>query len=255
MAVDEAILVAVAQGEAEPTIRFYGWEPACLSIGYAQPMNGDVDVASCASHGVDCVRRPTGGRAILHTDELTHSLVAPAADPRITGDVLETYRRLSAGLVLGLRALGVAADQSPGESAAGRETSPACFEAPSRYEITFAGRKLVGSAQMRRRDVVLQHGSLPLMGDVARICDYLWASSDTERTAALRRELRARAISLEEALGHAVPFEQVAQALADGFARVLNLRLIPGSLSTVERAIAERLRREKYGDREWNLRR
>ncbi len=254
MAVDEAILLAVAQGQARPTIRFFGWQPPCLSIGYAQPMAGDVEVARCAAHGVDCVRRPTGGRAILHTGELTYSLIAPATDPRITSDVLETYRRLSAGLVLGLRRLGVAVDQSPGKAAAERENSPACFDVPSRYEITFAGRKLVGSAQTRRRGAVLQHGSLPLAGDVARICDYLRLPSEADR-AALRRELRARAISLEEALGHTVSFEQAAQALAEGFAQALNLQLIPGQLTTAEQASAKQLRQEKYGNREWNFRR
>ena len=112
MAIDEAILWAVAEGKSPPTLRFYGWEPPCLSIGYSQSMEGEVDVDKCREVGVDFVRRPTGGRAILHADELTYSVVASQSEPRVAGGVIESYRRLSAGLVAGLRGLGVEASQA-----------------------------------------------------------------------------------------------------------------------------------------------
>ena len=112
MAIDEAILWAVAEGKSLPTLRFYGWQPPCLSIGYSQSMEGEVDVDRCREAGIDFVRRPTGGRAILHADELTYSVVAPQAEPRVAGGVVESYRRLSAGLVAGLRGLGVDACQA-----------------------------------------------------------------------------------------------------------------------------------------------
>lgn len=131
--------------------------------------------------------------------------------------------------------------------------SAACFDAPSNYEITVDGKKLVGSAQVRKKGVVLQHGSLPLEGDVARIFDFLKVPSE-ERREELKRELRARATSLELALGYSVPFEEVARHLAAGFAQALNLQLIPGQLSQHELALAEKLRREKYTAREWNFR-
>jgi len=297
MAIDEAILWAVAEGKSPPTLRFYGWEPPCLSIGYSQSMEGEVDVDKCREVGVDFVRRPTGGRAILHADELTYSVVAPQAEPRVVGGVIESYRRLSAGLVAGLRALGVDAYQAltptppaPRSRGAGEQRrgvvgehrvcspapphpctfaplgegeggwggrgegqSPACFDAPSSYEITVGGKKLVGSAQVRKKSVVLQHGSLPLEGDIGRIFDFLTVPSE-ERREELKQELRGRATSLELALGHSVPFEEVARHLAAGFAQALNLRLIPGQLSEHELALAEKLRRDKYATREWNFR-
>ncbi|MGA9348974.1 MAG: hypothetical protein WBW48_09230, partial [Anaerolineae bacterium] len=135
----------------------------------------------------------------------------------------------------------------------GEGHSPACFDAPSSYEITVDGKKLVGSAQVRKKSVVLQHGSLPLEGDIARIFDFLKVPSE-ERREELKQELRARATSLELALGYSAPFEEVAQHLAAGFAQALNLRLIPGRLSEHELALAEKLRREKYATREWNFR-
>jgi len=251
MAIDEAILRAVAEGKSLPTLRFYGWQPPCLSIGYSQSMEGEVDVDGCREAGIGLVRRPTGGRSILHADELTYSVVAPQAEPRVAGGVIESYRRLSAGLVAGLRSLGLAVAQV--KTADDKGESAACFDAPSSYEITVGGKKLVGSAQVRKKKVVLQHGSLPLEGDIARIFDFLKAPSDESREE-LKRELRARATSLELAPGCNVPFEEVARHLAAGFAQALNLRLIPGQLSEHELALAEKLRREKYATREWNFR-
>ena len=251
MAIDEAILWAVAEGESRPTLRFYGWEPPCLSIGYSQSMEDDVDVDKYREAGIDFVRRATGGRSILHADELTYSVVAPQTEPRVAGGVIESYRRLSAGLVAGLRSLGLAAAQV--ETANDKGESAACFDAPSSYEITVGGRKLVGSAQVRKKRVVLQHGSLPLEGDIARIFDFLKVPSE-ERREELKQELRTRATSLELALGHSAPFDEVARHLAAGFAQALNLRLIPGQLSQHELALAEKLRREKYATREWNFR-
>ena len=270
MAIDEAILWAVAEGKSPPTLRFYGWQPACLSIGYSQSMEGEVDVDRCREAGIGLVRRPTGGRAILHAGELTYSVVAPQAEPRVAGGVIESYRRLSTGLVAGLRDLGLDAYQAltptpppphphggvGGGGAGGGgcgAKSPACFDAPSSYEITVGDKKLVGSAQVRKKGAVLQHGSLPLEGDIARIFDFLRVTSE-ERREELKRELQARATSLELALGYTVPFEEVARHLAAGFAQALNLRLMPGQLSEHELALAEKLRREKYTAREWNFR-
>jgi lipoate-protein ligase A len=153
--------------------------------------------------------------------------------------------------VAGLRSLGLAVVQVEGTNDKG--DSAACFDAPSSYEITVGGKKLVGSAQVRKKGVVLQHGSLPLEGDIARIFDFLRVPSE-ERREELKQELRARATSLELALGHSVPFEEVARHLAAGFAQALNLRPIPGQLSQHELTLAEKLRREKYATREWNFR-
>jgi lipoate-protein ligase A len=258
MAIDEAILTAVAEGKSPPTLRFFAWEPPCLSIGYNQAAD-DVDITRCQQAGVDLIRRPTGGRAILHTDELTYSIVAMQNEPRVTGGVVESYRRLSAGLVRGLRLLGAEVAQAGaghgtvapnGQDA---DVSAACFDAPSAYEVTAGGKKLVGSAQVRRKGAVLQHGSLPLQGDITRICHYLVVPSE-ERREELRRELQARATSLELILGRVVPFAQVVEALVKGFSEALNLHLESGELSEHELALIQQFRREKYAAEAWNFR-
>jgi lipoate-protein ligase A len=251
MAVDEAILSSVVTGASPPTLRFYAWSPPCLSLGRSQPL-ADVHLETCRAAGVDVVRRPTGGRAILHADELTYSLALLQSDPRAAGDLIDSYRRLSEGLMAGLQILGVGAEQVSGEQRLpAAELTPVCFETPSDYEITVNGRKLVGSAQWRARGGVLQHGSLPLQGDLARIVDYVMLEADREEQ---RFAVRARATTLNEALGRTLPFAKVAQALANGFAQALNLSLVHSGLTERERLLADKLRRERYAASEWTAR-
>src|SRR5512140_3076029 len=204
MAADEAILEHIGRGESLPTLRLYAWAPACLSLGHAQPY-ADVDNARLQERGWEVVRRPTGGRAILHTDELTYSVIGPADDARLAGSVLESYNRLACALLHAVRSLGLDAHSSPLSAelnAAGRHgaANPVCFEVPSAYEITVDGKKLIGSAQARRREGVLQHGSLPLIGDLSRITEALVFPDDASRREAGQR-LLSRATTVETPLG------------------------------------------------------
>lgn len=236
MAIDEAIMEAVAEERVLPTLRFYQWEPACLSLGKRQPLDG-VDLRRCGQDGVDVVRRPTGGWAILHTGELTYSVGALDSDPRTAGPILDAYRRLSAGLVEGLRRLGASARMNPVNPYGVHNASAACFEVPSAYEIVVGEQKLIGSAQTRPRGRVLQHGSLPLHGDIAWVADYLAFEHEEER-AQLRAHLAQRATTLGAALGRPVAFVEAAEALHAGFAAALNLELEIGALTDAELADA-----------------
>lgn len=260
MAIDEAILYALAEGRGHATLRFYEWQPPCLSLGYNQP-HSQVDEAACARLGYTWVRRPTGGRAILHCDELTYSVIVPEQEPRVAGGIVESYRRLSRGLLAGLRVLGVEAVQAQEEKVANPAQGAACFDTPSNYEITVGGRKLIGSAQVRRRGVVLQHGALPLTGDLDRIFACLRIEGVPAASAAppmghpaRPRSLCDHAVTLEQALGWAVSFEVVAAALAQGFAQALNLRLEPGELDAYELELVQQLRRSQYANDSWNRR-
>jgi lipoate-protein ligase A len=246
MAIDEAILRAVAEGASPPTLRLYAWNPPTVSLGRAQKAS-DVDGQALRVAGYGLVRRPTGGKAILHVDELTYSVVAPRDEPRVDGPVVDSYRRLSAGLVGGLERLGVVGTQADRRVGNVTLKGPVCFEVPSNYEITSSGRKLVGSAQMRSDGVVLQHGTMPLCGDIARICGVLRALPDPER-------VRARATTVEEALGRPVSWDEAAEAMILGFGEVLRLRLAAGILTAGERGQAEELRTTKYGVDGWTYR-
>ncbi|HXF60340.1 MAG TPA: biotin/lipoate A/B protein ligase family protein [Caldilineaceae bacterium] len=253
MALDQALAEACAAGDSPPTLRFYRWHPPAVSLGRHQPID-DLDLAAVEARGYEVVRRPTGGRAILHTDELTYSVAAPAHEPRVQGSVMDAYLRLSHGLLAGLRLLGLEADKAAGHVRAGPNVSAACFETPSAYEITAGGRKLIGSAQSRRAGYVLQHGSLPLVGDIGRLVDVL--ALPPTQAEHLRRELVARAGTLAQALGVAedaptVQFEHVAQALCQGFAATLNLHFKPAQPSPAELRRAAQLIREQFANPEW----
>jgi len=256
MALDEAILQSLADGVGHPTLRFYQWDPPCLSLGYNQPWT-DVDDSACADLGYDWVRRPTGGRAILHCDELTYSVVVSASEPRVVGGIVESYRRLSGGLLAGLRILGADVFETQQEKAGDRQQGAACFDTPSSYEITVGGKKLIGSAQVRRRGQVLQHGSLPLVGDLDGIFGCLRVSGDESRRSPRREQgssLRPYACTLEQALERSVSFDEAAAALAQGFGDALNLRLEPGDPTEEERVLADHLYQTQYGNEEWNRR-
>ena len=249
MAIDEAIGRAVAEGLSPPTLRFYAWDPPCVSLGRHQPL-GDVDTDRCDALGYHIVRRPTGGRAILHTDELTYSVVAPPAHPIMAGRILDAYLRLAKGLLAGLQHLSVPAQEAPGANRAGPDASAVCFEIPSAYEIVVNGKKLLGSAQSRRNGYVLQHGSLPLVGDLTRLIDCLVFESEAKREK-LRSSLIGRATTVETVLGRPVPFAEAAAALAAGFREVLGIELSPGELSETESAWTDELVRDKYAHPDW----
>lgn len=253
MAIDEAIAEAVRAGKSPPTLRFYGWQPPALSLGIAQEADV-VDEARCAILGWQLVRRPTGGRAVLHIDELTYAVIAPETEPRVKGGVVESYRRLSVALTAGLRELGVVPERTLPYYADRGAAGPACFDGPSDYEVTIAQRKLIGSAQMRRAGVVLQHGSLPLAGDVTRVCEGLRFESEGQRLA-LRNRLRWRATTLAEALGGAqIAAESATDALIQGFATTLALTFSAETLTEAEADRAEQIRVAKYANDAWTYR-
>lgn len=249
MAIDEALAESAGAGEGLPTLRFYQWAPPCLSLGRNQPL-AEVDRAACQRLGYDIVRRPTGGRSILHTDELTYSVSGPASEPRLAGAVLDAYLRLAQALELGLERLGLAVKKAPGDTRTGPEVSAACFEVPSAYEITVQGRKLIGSAQSRRQGWVLQHGSLPLTGDVTRVVDGLAFAAETEREA-LRQALAQRATTVAAELGRAVDINHAISVLTDAFAEHLGLTFEPGELSAGEQQRVTRLLDERYRQPAW----
>jgi lipoate-protein ligase A len=250
MALDEAIMEAVSAGQAPPTLRLYAWTPACLSLGYAQPA-ADAELEALHERGWDIVRRPTGGRAILHVDELTYSAIGPAANRHFAGGVLESYQHLSQALLASLSLLGLAVRQgAPKVSDTQARQNPVCFENPSAYEILVGERKLIGSAQLRRRGGVLQHGSLPLSGDITRICQVLSFENDAARAQAAAR-LARRALTLESALGRSVDWRQAAEAFQRGFSQAFGVRLVESQPAPTEVAEAESLEARIYRHESW----
>ena len=246
MALDEALLRGRVRGAGGPTVRFYGWHPATVSLGYAQALDDAVDRARCAALGIGLVRRPTGGSAILHEPperEVTYSVVAREGDFPGAEDVLETYRVIGQGLVAGLGRLGVAAELAPLVRGRSDRTPAFCFERSGAYEIAVGGRKLVGSAQRRQRGCFLQHGSVLLGADPARIRAVFPRESDP----------MAALTTLAETLGSAPDFDTVVAALAAGLGDALGVRLAPAGLAPEESALSDALILSKYGTDVWTM--
>lgn len=252
MALDESILEHLGRGEALPTLRLYAWDPACLSLGHAQS-SADVDMKRLQERGWEVVRRATGGRAILHTDELTYSVIGNTDDPLLAGGVLESYNRIAQALLLAVKRLGLAVEMKEGKANPSVAPNPVCFEVPSTYEITVDGKKLIGSAQARKKEGVLQHGSLPLTGDLTRICQALVFVNEGAREEASMR-LLTRATTVESALGYPVNWEMAAQIFIQAFEDQLGLCFEKGDLSESESTRTEQLVREKYDHPSWTER-
>lgn len=252
MAVDEAVLETAGRGECPPTLRLYDWQPACLSLGYAQSIK-DVDLPRLEANGWEVVRRATGGRAILHVDELTYSIVAPLDDPIMSGSVLESYQHLAKALLQAVRELGLPVEMEENSPPTGTVKGPVCFEVPSAYEIVVGGKKLIGSAQARKKEGVLQHGTFPLHGDLTRITQALVFPDERARAAA-GQKLLARAVTAETVTGRIIPWESAAAAFLTAFETTLGIKMEPGELTSAEKARAEYLVQNKYDHPVWTER-
>lgn len=215
MSVDEKLLARAQAGEQVPVLRFYTWDPAAVSIGRFQKIEDSVNADACKQHGFDIVRRITGGRAVLHNKELTYSIIARADNPLFPSNVLGTYKLIAAGLLQGLKNLGIPAEmvsRSNRHAALVKKgvKDPACFSSPSWYEILVHGRKIIGSAQRRLSGAFLQHGSILMDYDAALEAEVIPGGGSNDVVTSIKREL-----------GGDVSFEEVKGAFVKGFSEAL----------------------------------
>lgn len=262
MAVDQALFESVQAGGV-PVLRLYRWRPACLSFGRNQRARGIYDPAVLRAAGIDVVRRPTGGLAVLHDGELTYAVIAPAGP---LGGPRAAYLAINEALVRALRALGVPA--SIGAGAGTRVPSPdarhPCFERPAPGEVVALGRKLVGSAQRVERHTILQHGSILRTGDqqaVLRLQSGTGAGAVTTRlegaasgAVALAAPARPGEITLAEVLGGPPGWAVLGAALQRAFEVRLGIALAPAPLSVDERTRTAALE-GSFGANPWTWRR
>lgn len=239
MAVDEALAESVRQGGL-PVVRVYRWAPPCLSLGRNQPARDRYDLDALRRAGVDVVRRPTGGRAVLHHRELTYAAVLPDG---ALGPPRQAYAAVNRALVTGLQRLGVDARLQPASGPAARPSLAPCFDAPAEGEVVAGGRKLVGSAQRRSGRVLLQHGSLPLRDDQSSVRSFLRDPSSVEDGATPPATLAAL-------LGAEPAWDALAAALRDGWAAALGVSFEAGVLTDAERDRAAALA-ARFHDPAW----
>ncbi len=223
MAIDEVLL-----SSRVPVLRFYQWEPCAVSIGRYQDLD-DIDLEYCAENSIDVVRRITGGKAVLHESELTYSfIIGKEMMPR---SIIESYKIISSALVQGLRALGLNPEMS--SSKIENRDNPICFQEPSFNELTINRKKFVGSAQVRKNEKLLQHGSI------------LTGIDTVKHSSCFKKKPEAN--NLKERITYIdIPEEKLKSAIKHGFSGYFNTSMNERNLCTREISEAEELARMKY---------
>jgi lipoate-protein ligase A len=232
MARDVAVLEALTAGEAVPTMRLYGWQPTCLTIGRHQGPDA-ANFEFCAEHGIDVVRRPTGGRALLHHLEITYTVVAPLGEGPIPRHLQKAYRAICEPLVVACRTLGVEAELTPGEvnlNLPSPASTVPCFQNPAGGEVVVEGRKLIGSAMRAHGNAILQHGAILLDWDSNLQAGTMGLEDD--------RFLRPTITTFAEQLGEAPDRPVLERVLVEAFSEGFGVSFEMGSLSEAEEARA-----------------
>ncbi|MDO6655153.1 biotin/lipoate A/B protein ligase family protein [Anaerobacillus sp. 1_MG-2023] len=257
MALDEALLKWHSDGTIPPVIRFYGWNPPTLSIGYFQRIERDINMDAVEKNGLGFVRRPTGGRAVLHDQEVTYSVIVSEDYPDMPSTVTEAYRVISEGLLIGFRKLGLNAYFAVPETDAEKEElraprSGVCFDSPSYYELVVEGRKVAGSAQTRQKGVILQHGSILLDIDEDQLFDCFKFKNERIRER-MQRGFRKKAVAINSLRETPVSISEAVKAFYDGFQQGLDIELVPYQLTNEQESFVVQLAEEKYASKEWNF--
>ena len=237
MAIDRALFKSCESGITPPTLRLYSWERPTLTVGYAQDFNNEINVDRCRQLGIQIVRRPTGGRALLHNHEVTYSFTAPIPHPKFPSSLFGAYKTIAEALLEGLKEMGLcnAVLASGGRTQEGSipHRSPSCLSSISHWEIEVRGAKLIGSAQRRTKGAFLQHGSI-LLGLDRTLLNSLFKYSTDDKRCRSMDILNNKVVTLPECLGKDVACNEVFQALKKGFSRVLQGNWTPGCLSSLE---------------------
>jgi lipoate-protein ligase A len=266
MALDEALLLSCQQGLSSPILRLFLWNPPGVSIGYFQSARKTVDLKKCKERGIHVVRRITGGRAVLHQDEVTYSVCASSDYfSRLGENISQTYQRISMALLESLRVLGIQGDwvkpsAERRSSFVDKTSAKPCFLSSSRYEITLDGRKLIGSAQRRfsfrsdrtKKESLIQHGSILTGKGEYNLAELLPGGRSPELVG---RDLDRESACLEEALGRRAEVDEIIPALKAGFEKVFASRMEDSEVSEQEFKLATGLTESRYLTQEWNLRR
>lgn len=248
MAIDEAVFCETIKNKQPPTLRFFGWCPSAVSIGYFQELKNEINVERCRSTGVDIVRRITGGKAVYHQAEVTYSLAAGNSDRLFPDDLVRTYEIISLCLARGLSELGIHAHLAKAGALNKRpDRTPCCFAQPSGNELLVSGRKICGSAQMRTHGGFLQHGSLLMSFDPVETAALILSPATTQPAGKLSNCVTA----VNEVISSPVSPEALCTFLQKGFSEELGIVFSDGRLTPAEKASSGRLVK-KYKSDAWN---
>ncbi|QFF99418.1 lipoate--protein ligase family protein [Psychrobacillus glaciei] len=257
MALDEALLDWHSEGLIPPVIRFYEWNPATLSIGYFQSVEKEIDLEAVERLGLGFVRRPTGGRGVLHEHELTYSVIVSEKYPDMPATVTEAYRVISEGLLLGFQNLGLDAyfsvpDTEEKKIDLKKPKSAVCFDTPSWYELVVEGKKVAGSAQTRQKGVILQHGAILLDLDEDKLIQTFKFASNEVRDR-VKASLSKKAVAINKISQSPVSIDECKIAFKHGFEDALHIDLVEITLSEAQEQYVKELEEKRYANDVWNF--
>jgi len=246
MAIDEALAKHIGRTQGAPVLRVYAWQPPAVSLGFHQSFD-DIRTDLCQRDGIDVVMRPTGGRAVLHADELTYAVIIPENSLHYKQEISALYEVLSRGILKALEYLDIhvrfeRSATTPKNFARG-ELSALCYASSVQHEIGFQGKKLVGSAQRRFEGAALQHGSVLIGPKHLDLADYL-SRGDHKWRQAVKRYMASHTTCLNDLRGHPVAYRELAAAMKKGFAAALNITFVDDQLSARELSLAEQLKED-----------
>jgi len=249
MAVDEAIAKSTGNDKALPTLRFYRWNPPTLSLGYFQKFEKEVDPRMCQLNNIGIVRRITGGRAVLHDDEITYSLSIPSSNPIFQKDLITSYKMIAEALAEGLKLLNLSPSFNQ-KKLPSEHSSAACFDAPSLYELTISGKKIIGSAQKRFQNSFLQHGSIPFSINAEKLFN-CFKIDNKELKNRLINNFKNTATGINDELGVKISVERAIDAFIKGFEKVFSIDFIQEKINLYESELVEKELYQKYSSEEW----
>lgn len=237
MALDEVLTNRIANGKSQPALRFYGWEPAAVSIGYFQSLCAEVDEQKCKELKIDVVRRQTGGGAVFHDAEVTYSMHIPLNLSLVPNKILDSYEKICGGVIKGLSELSLDAQFVP------------------LNDIVVNGKKISGNAQTRKQGIILQHGTILTNVDVDKMFDVLKVP-DEKMKGKLISTIKERVTSITHQTNGPRTFQEVVDALVTGFKNEFpEVTFETGDLSNEELLEVQELMKSKYSQESWNYKR
>jgi len=236
MAIDRAVMLSLCKKSVPPTVRFYGWKPSAISIGYFQSLDDEVELEICNKLNIDYVRRITGGGAVFHENELTYSIVISETHPSIPKNILDSYGRICGAIIKGLNNMGIESDYSPIN------------------DILVNGKKISGNAQTRKIKTVLQHGTILTDVDVERMFSVLKVPNEKIKDK-LISNVKERVTSINHILGEEPTFNEIANSMKKGFEEEFNINLVAGELTKEEMELTKKFENECFSSYDWNHRR
>ncbi len=236
MAIDRAVMVSHSMKAVPPTVRFYGWKPSAISIGYFQSLDDEVELETCNKLKIDYVRRITGGGAVFHDNELTYSIVISESHPSISKNILDSYGRICGAIVKGLNNIGIESIYAPIN------------------DIISNGKKISGNAQTRKKKTVLQHGTILTDVDVEKMFSVLKVPNEKIKDK-LISNVKERVTSIKHILGEGISFNEIADSMKKGFEEEFNIDLFEGELTKEEMELTKKFENECFSSYDWNHRR